>query len=177
MKKRMQWIGCAPVLAVLTCGCPAMNHTEEGAAAGGVIGAGAGAVAGSLARAPVAGALIGGATGALVGGAVGHAHDKAEQQAVAARMTALSLNDIVYMTQSHVSDAVIINQIRASGALYRLTANDIAYLKSQGVSDAVVTEMQATAYPRRVYTGAPVYVVDPPPPPPVAVGIGIHGRF
>jgi hypothetical protein len=112
----------------------------------------------------------------VAGGAIGHAHDKADQQAVAARMAALSINDVVYMTQSHVSDTVIINQIRSSGALYNLSANDIAYLKSQGVSDAVVTEMQATAYPRRVYTAAPVYVVDPPPPPPVAVGVGIGIR-
>jgi hypothetical protein len=180
MRHKITWIGCLVVPAVLAAGCESTNHTEAGAVGGGILGAGVGAVAGGLAHAPLAGAAIGAVTGSLVGGAVGHANDRAEQRAVAARRTALSIQDIVYMTQSHVSDGVIINQIRASGALYDyLTANDIAYLKSQGVSDVVICEMQATAtpYPRRVYTAAPVYVVEPAPPPPVGVAIGIRGRF
>jgi hypothetical protein len=89
------------------------------------------------------------------------------------------------MTQQHVSDAVIISQIRSSNSVYQLSAQDTTWLKQNGVSDAVVMEMLATAhrFPRRVYVdgpvyGEPVYVVDPPPPPVgVGVGVGFRGRF
>jgi hypothetical protein len=99
----------------------------------------------------------------------------------------LSLVDIAQMAQQHISDAVIIGQIRSTGSVYRLSPPDIQWLKENGVSDAVIMEMQATAnrYPRRVYSATPVYtqpvyVVEPPPPPPpvgVGVGVGYVGRW
>lgn len=164
--------------ALLVCGCTGMNHTEQGAVSGGVLGGVAGAIVGSAAHAPGIGAVVGASTGALLGGAAGHSQDRAERRAAAeAQRTALRLEDVVYMVQSHVSDPVIINQVRTTGSVYHLTANDIAYLKAQGVSDAVVSEMQATAarYPGRVYM-APAYAVEPPPVA-VGVGVGIRGRF
>jgi hypothetical protein len=175
MINKTKWVGCAMLPAVLACGCAGMSNADRGTVGGGLLGAGVGAAIGSAAKAPGAGALIGAGAGALIGGAAGEAKDRKEAQAVAAqRATVLRMEDIVYMTQSHVSDGVIINQIRTTGALYNLSANDIAYLKSQGVSDAVVAEMQATAARpvRQVYTAQPVYVVEPPPPP-VSVGVGV----
>jgi hypothetical protein len=159
---------CAVLPALLACGCAGMNNADRGTVGGGLIGAGAGAAIGSAAKAPGIGALVGAGTGALIGGAIGDAKDKKEQaaQAAAVAQRAPRLEDIVYMTQSHVSDELIVNQIRTTGAIYNLTANDINWLKSQGVSDAVVSEMQATSvrYPRRVYVAEP---------PPVSVGVGV----
>jgi Glycine zipper len=170
MITKVRLLKCAVLPALLACGCSGMNNADRGTVGGGLLGAGAGAAIGSAAHAPGIGALIGAGTGALIGGAVGDAKDRKEQAAVAQAQAqrAPRLEDIAYMAQSHISDGVIINQIRTTGAVYNLTATDIGWLKSQGVSDEVVSEMQATAvrYPRRVY------VVDPPPPP-VAVGVGV----
>ncbi len=176
MRNKRTLLSAALVPALVICGC-AGDNTERGAVAGGVIGTAAGAIVGCAAHAPVAGALMGGATGAIVGGAAGHAEDKAEQRAAAqaayARQTALPIDQIVSMTQNHMSDVLIINQIRSSGAVYHLTGNDVVWLKGQGVSDAVVSEMQATAqrYPPAYYPAQRVYVAEPAP---VAVGVGVR---
>ena len=180
-----KWVGNVVVSAVvLLAGCSSMSNTEKGAGAGGLIGAGTGALIGSATGHTGAGALIGGAVGAVSGGLIGHGVDDAERRADA-RAAAnpprgpLGLVDVVQMAQSHVSDDLIISQIRATGSVYQLFANDTIWLKQNGVSDVVVTEMLATAgrVPRRVYTAAPVYVVEPPPPVSVGVGFGYHGRW
>lgn len=51
------------------------------------------------------------------------------------------------MVQEHVSDDIIINQIRSSGAAFHLTCSDICCCKQNGVSDTVILEMQATTVP------------------------------
>ena len=86
------------------------------------------------------------------------------------------------MAQQHVSDDVIITQIRTTRSVFQLSANDTIWLKQQGVSDVVIQEMLATPsrYYRRVYSAAPaypppVYVVEPAPP--VAVGVGFGYRW
>jgi Glycine zipper len=169
----------------LTCGCSSMSDTEKGAGLGGLIGAGTGAVIGNATGHTGAGALIGAGVGAVSGGLIGHAVDEDKKQtdakvaaAMAAQQGPMGITDVVYLAQQHVSDDLIITQIRTTHSVFQLSANDTVWLKQQGVSDAVIQEMLATAsrYPRRVYSAAPVYpqpiyVVDPAPPP-VAVGVG-----
>jgi hypothetical protein len=181
--------------ALLPCGCASLNNAEKGALGGGTLGGVAGGVIGHQLGHTVEGAAIGGGLGLLAGALFGHTVDESErkteariQAAAAQAWTPLGLTDVIQMAQQHISDDLIINQIRASGAVYTLSANDIYLLKSNGVSDAVVREMQATAYrsPRRVYTATPVYpapVCEPvyvyeAPPPPVSFGIGYtrYGR-
>jgi hypothetical protein len=170
MLHKAKLIGCAILPALLTAGCSNMDNTERGALTGGIFGTALGTIAGAAAHAPLAGAAIGAVAGTAVGAAAGHAEDKHEQRVEAARQAALPMEQVVAMTQQHVSDTIIINQIRTTGAVYYLDANQIAWLKAQGVSDAVVSEMQATRYyPRRCYTAEPVYVAEPP----VAVGVGV----
>lgn len=67
--------------------------------------------------------------------------------------------DVVQMAQEHLSDQVIINQIRSTGSVFHLSASDITWLKQSGVSDPVVLEMQSTANrsPQPVYQARPVY--------------------
>jgi hypothetical protein len=175
-------VGVSVLPVLLASGCQSMNNTEKGALAGGGIGAGAGAAIGHATGHTGAGAVIGGLGGALLGGAVGNDMDKEkERQARIAASTPppLRLEDVASMAQQHISDGIIINQIRTTGSVYNLTAQQIVWLREQGVSEGVIAEMQATAYrpARRVYTAAPVVVYEPPPPPvSVGVGIGFHGH-
>ena len=171
-------VGAALVPALLACGCSSLSHTENGALAGGAIGAGTGALIGHATGHTGGGALIGAGVGALTGGLIGNAADQTEKKVAAAQAQAqLDKLDVVRMVQAHMSDEIIINQIRTGGSKFHLTAEDIIWLKSNGVSDRVIAEMQATAArPQRVYTTAPVvtqpvYVVEPAPAPPV-VGVG-----
>lgn len=175
---------------LLATGCAGMNNTDRGATAGGLIGAGAGAAIGSIFHAPLAGAAIGGGAGLLTGAAVGNAADerqeqRAVQQAAAVQADAQkrwpTLMDIQQMSASGTSDAIIVNQIRSTGAMYNLRAQDIEWLQQNGVHDRVIVEMQATA------TRAPVVYQGPPPPPPgvvvvepapyVGVGWGYHRHW
>jgi hypothetical protein len=160
-------------------GCQTASGT--GALAGGALGAGIGALAGGKhnGNAALAGGLIGAAAGGLAGAAVDANREKKEAQAVAqaAAIRAPSLEQVVEMTQNHVDDAVIINQIRSSGAVYTLTAEQVVWLKQNGVSSAVIAEMQNTAYRpvRRVYAATPppaVVVYEQPPP-----VVGIRATF
>jgi hypothetical protein len=61
------------------------------------------------------------------------------------------MEGIVSMVQNHISDQIIINQIRQSSTAYNLNAEQITWLKQQGVSDAIVMEMQAHT-PQVIYT-------------------------
>ena len=177
--KKSHWLAIGVVPVLLVCGCESMSHTDRGVLGGGVLGGAIGALAGGPRHAGT-GALIGAGTGAVVGGLVGNSADKEEKARAAAIAATFAgpaqLQEIAGMAQNHISDAVIISQVRNSGLVYRLSGEDINYLKSYGVSDPVIMEMNATA--RRVYRERivqPVYVVDPPPPP-VSVGVGIEYR-
>jgi hypothetical protein len=90
----------------------------------------------------------------------------------------LGVTDVAQMAQAHVSDDVILAQIQATGATFRLSAEDIIWLKQNGVSDRVIQQMQASGAaapgPIAIVAPAPVYVVDPPPR--VYVGYGFYRR-
>jgi hypothetical protein len=181
--KAFRVLGSTVLPVLFLSGCESLSHTENGALAGGAIGAGTGALIGNMTGHAGGGALIGAGVGALSGGLIGHAADQTEKKAVAAAQAnhPLGMVDVVQMAQSHVSDELIISDIRSTGSVFHLSGQDTIWLKQNGVSDGVVQEMMATAYryPRRVYSAAPaqaVYVVEPAPPP-VAVGIGFGGRF
>jgi hypothetical protein len=171
-------------MVLLSCGCTGLPNTDRGAATGGVLGGIFGLGVGALTHHPLAGAAIGAGTGVLAGGAIGNHEDRAEARAAAQAAAArppLSLEDVARMAQNHVSDSLIINEIRATNSFYNLNADHVIWLRQMGVSDVVISEMQSR-YPQRVYTAAPAYVrpavvVVEPPPPPVAVGIGFGGRI
>src|SRR5439155_13076388 len=154
------------MLILFTCGCSSMSNTEKGVGAGGLIGAGTGALIGNATGHTGAGALIGAGVGALSGGLIGHAVDESDNKtdakiaaAAAAQQGPMGITDVVYLAQQHVTDEVIVTQIRCTHSVFQLSANDTVWLKQQGVSDMVVQEMLATAsrYPRRIYSTAPVY--------------------
>lgn len=176
-------------LLLAMCGCECMNHTERGAATGGVLGTGVGLVAGGLMGRPLAGAAIGAGGGALAGAAIGSGVDRREERAEAravaqanainAQNPPLGMSEVAQMAQQHISDAVIIQQIRTTNSAFSLSPQQITWLKQQGVSDSVIMEMQsrrpAAVVPVRghvVPATTSVYVVEPAAPPPVSVGLG-----
>jgi hypothetical protein len=177
-RARLLSLALAPVL--LASGCATMNNTEKGVLGGAALGGIAGGLMGGAVGKPGAGAAIGAGLGGIGGGLVGNAVDESEARQNARAVTAvhgpLGLTDVAQMAQQHISDSVIIGQIRSTGSVYNLSPNDIYWLKENGVSDVVIQEMQRTqARGKRVHAPAPVYervyVVEPAPPPPV-VGVG-----
>src|ERR1700733_16332198 len=59
----------------------------------------------------------------------------------------LSINDIVSLSQAHVSDGVIVRYIRDHGTVYALSPEDMDHLRHSGVSPSVVDFMARTGYP------------------------------
>ncbi len=164
MKRRWQSaLGLGALAVIVAGGCRSPYYADQGALFGGVTGAGVGAVVGSAVGDPAAGALIGAGVGALGGAAVGSSLDEIEARnraQIAAQMGrevragAVTMADVVTMSQAGVSDPLIITHIQHNGAAGPLTANDLVYLKGAGVSDPVIQAMQAP----------PVRVAAAPPP-------------
>ncbi|MCI0681973.1 MAG: glycine zipper domain-containing protein [Gemmataceae bacterium] len=169
MRTTTTWFG---TILLCACGCSSMNHTERGAVGGGVIGGLAGAAIGSATGNAGAGAAIGAGSGAILGGLVGNAEDRHERRVEAwAARNALTVNDVVQMSQRQVGDELIINQIYNSSTAFNLSSQDVIYLREQGVSERVISAMQARRGYRVVRPAGVVYV-DPPPPPAFHVGVG-----
>src|SRR5207302_11161826 len=151
---------------------------DNGILDGGALAAATGALIGHATGHTGAGALIGGAVGAVSGGLVGNAVDKSDERQAAMVAAAngpqgpLGITNVAQLAQAHISDDVIISQIRSTGSVFRLSAEDVIWLKQNGVSDAVVVEMQATA----ARSPSAVYVVEPSPAPSVYVGYGYYRR-
>src|SRR5436190_368346 len=101
----------------LTTGCSTCNNTERG--------------------------LVGGAAvGGTVGGVSGAAEDRrdrryAQAAAYAEQRGYAELTEVAKLAQAHVSDVVIIQHIRNSGAVFNLSSDQVVWLKEQGVSDVV----------------------------------------
>lgn len=166
---------CAAGLAWLQTGCSTLSNTEKGAGIGGALGAGVGTAIGAATGNPrtgaVAGGLIGAGTGALIGNDVDR-EEKREADIRQAEATALAtataqqeagrlgMTDVIQLVQQGQSEAVIVNQIRATGSTFQLSTQDLAYLKSCGVPDGVIVAMQtARPQPVMVRPGGPQTVV------------------
>jgi hypothetical protein len=163
----------APVMAQV--------NQQRGATFGGLAGAIAGGIIGDHNDEAGAGAAIGGVVGAVAGGILGNAADKeaemrrrraayyhAQQQQRAAQQqtmtlqSAVTLQDVISMSRSGLSDHVIINQVRQRGFAGSIAVSDIISLHQQGVSENVITALQsATASPQPVAPASqPTTVVE-----------------
>ena len=54
------------------------------------------------------------------------------------------LVDIVRLAKSGLSEALIVNTVKASNETYDLSANDLVYLKENGVNDVIIGALMAT---------------------------------
>jgi outer membrane lipoprotein SlyB len=168
-------------LALLT-GCETPdgrpNNTGTGALTGGAIGMASGALLGSgRGGNPAAGALIGGAIGALAGGLIGNSIDEEQREQLRAQAPQtyqrvdqgqpLSVADVKALAAAHISDEVIISQIRNSRTVFRLSSADIIDLHNAGVNEKVIDFMINTpsTQPSAATPPATTYVAQEPPPP------------
>ncbi len=139
-------------LVLLTSGCVAGPFARTGTAVGGLTGGAIGAAAGASSGKSLEGAAVGALAGSVLGGAVGHAADRDAEQWEAQQAAwqqeqlaaAVTLDEVIQLTQSGVGDAVIANQIRAQGVTGPLSTSDLVFLKQNGVSDVVITAWQQT---------------------------------
>lgn len=168
---RPAWFGVLLLGLAASTGCNSPYHADRGALAGGLLGAGTGALVGDALGNAGAGALVGAGVGALTGGAIGAGIDESEArnralieqrlgQTVAAG--AVTVNDVIMMSQAGVSEELIVNHVRAHGMVAPLTTDDLIRLQQAGVGAAAITTMQATPQPVAVVQAAA-------PPPPVVV--------
>lgn len=180
----------AGIMTMIVAASGCATHAGTGAAAGGLTGAGIGAGLGKLAGNTTGGAIIGGMIGTATGAIIGDQLDRdqlAEERRVAAIQQAvhtppppprMTLYDVIEMKRQGVSDAIVIQQIYATGSVFYLQAGDITELSRHGVSDAVIQAMMDTArrppVVRRhvIVEREPIYIYEPPPR--FSVGIGYH---
>ncbi len=139
------------IVLIGLAGCQTAGpHTRNGGLAGGMAGAAIGALAGANSGKALEGALIGGTTGSILGGALGNSvdhqvasdqayHFEREQQIMA---TAISIDQVIRMTQSGLDEQLIVNQINANGIERRLRPEELMMLKNNGVSNNVISAMQ-----------------------------------
>lgn len=170
----------------------AQQRAKDGAVLGGVAGAIIGGIAGHQNDETPEGIAIGGAVGAIAGGLLGNAQEKQMirdyehqqyhyQQRQVAISRAVSLNDVVALTQSGLSPNLIVSQIRKQGVTQRIGVPEIIMLHQNGVSEAVIQEMQnahlagtttvVRQTPVTVIEQRPAVIVDPNP------RVIIHGGY
>jgi hypothetical protein len=164
---------------LLAIGCHPRNHTEHGVMLGSALGALAGGVIGHQSGNAVDGAALGAVAGGLTGAVVGNANDERDQALASTRRhheNAVTNYDLVRMTQSGVSDEVIVNTVRTRGGEFDLGPNAIIDLKNQGVSDEVILGIQEAARAER--SGELIQAVGSRPNvivvPPAYVGVGVR---
>ena len=149
----------------LGTGCRSPYYADRGAAFGALTGALTGAAIGEHNGEAGAGAAIGGAVGALTGAAVGDSIDRdiaRSRATVAGKTGAVTVADVIAMTQSGLSEDVIAAHIRTNGVAQSPQVDDLIQLRNAGVSDRVVQAMQQTP-PRAVLVSpspAPVVVEE-----------------
>lgn len=162
-------------LLTLVSPASAQSHRSGGAALGGVAGAIAGGIIGHQNDETPEGALIGGAIGAIAGGVLGNAKDhqaardqhyqyriwrqqqQLNQQHARRDMGLVTMNDVVRLSRSGVSESVIINHIQNRGVERRPETHDIISLHQQGVSETVITAMQRCPAGRPPAVAAPAF--------------------
>lgn len=183
MKQRTYELTLLGMILVFQSGCLA---TRPNATTGGLLGGATGGIVGAAMGTPSgnsdSGALIGAVAGGLTGAAIGNQADEANlraqkhatEQAIAAQNSAVTLDQVIQMTGSGLSDELIANQIKANGVAQRIGTNDIILLKNQGVSESVILQLQTTStrpiptlVAQRYQAPTPLIEVSPYCPPPV----------
>lgn len=134
-----------PLLLAFILESCAMN-TGTGVITGGVIGAISGGISGSG-----RGAFIGSAAGVIGGGLIGAALDEQDRQLVQRnsprtidridRQEPLTLNDVIKLSQSGVSDDTIIRYLNETNNSYNLSQTQVRRLREGGVSQRVINVM------------------------------------
>lgn len=173
-------------------GCQHMNYAERGTLFGAGTGGLLGGIIGHQSGHTGAGAVIGSLAGGLAGAAIGDAQDARDErdaalaayysrQAQQPRAPALTNADLMKMSQSGLSDEVIINSVKNQGGQFDLGADSLIALKQAGVSDRVIVAIQQSGAPPKTVVPASATVIEAPPrvvvvPPVARVGVVVGPR-
>lgn len=175
------------------------NDTAQGTVVGGGLGAITGALIGGGKGKGGEGALIGAGIGAITGNLLGRSKDATDERIaqngyaaahganIQAAAQAVTNYDLAQMTQSGLSEAVIVGAIQQRGARLDLSPQGLIQLKQAGVSDNILIAAQrasaspASSYAAPVISPAPTMVIDrrpvyyyEPPPPRLYFSFGGH---
>ena len=153
------------LLASVSFGQSPYQHRNKGLALGALVGALTGGAIGENNGETAAGAIIGAAVGGLTGAAIGDSVDQdvarsqamAQQRINAQLARAVSVNDVLAMSQAGLSESVIVTDIMSNGVAYRPQRSDLIIMSNSRVGDAVIRAMQT----------APLATAPPPAPVPV----------
>ena len=167
-------------LALVPGTAGAQANTQRGATLGGLAGAVAGGLIGDNNGEAGAGAAIGGVIGAVTGGLLGNASDKErvayqqqqyyqQQQQVIQAQSSVTINEVVSMSRTGLSDSVIINHIQQRGVQRELQVPDIIALHQQGVRENVISAMQQAQVGAQRVARAPVVLEQIVAPAPVII--------
>lgn len=136
--------------AIMAVGCA--SNTGTGVIAGATLGTSAGGLVGGG-----SGALIGGAIAVITGGLIGAALDEQDRKVVEKtsprtvermeRQEPLTLNDVIKLSQSGVSDDAIIHYMNQTHSLYELSQAQIRRMRDSGVSQRVIHYMVDSRVP------------------------------
>lgn len=118
-----------------------ITGTVFGASVGGIAGGGKGA-------------LIGSAAGVIAGGLIGAALDEQDRKVMERssprtvdrmdRREPLTINDVIKLSQSGVSDDAIVRYMLETSSYYYLSQTQVRRLQDAGVSQRVINEMVAS---------------------------------
>ena len=131
-------------------GCTANSHAERGTVVGGATGAVAGTMIGANSGNAGKGAVIGTMAGMVAGNLIGQDMD---QQKIARekyytetyareRKNAVSIAQLIEMSEAGVADEVIIAKIQEDGPRQQLATDDIITLTKRNVSSDVIKAYQ-----------------------------------
>jgi outer membrane lipoprotein SlyB len=200
MRIAKKFIVCTALLGSFASTSYGQNQTRDGALLGGVTGALIGGVVGKQNRETTEGALIGGAVGAIAGGVIGNQRDQAyrqqqyyhpqptystyhehrtyvqapPQQRVVVSRRPVTTAEVINMTRSGVSEAVIVAHIQSNGVALQPDVNDVILMNQEGVSDYVVNAMQSGGRVTTVYQQPTTVYRTYPQPTPVVVREEYH---
>ena len=156
------------VLGLLTLvGCQSPYRADQGALIGGLGGAGIGAIVGNQTGDAGAGAVIGGMVGTMAGATIGGELDEIaaeNQRQIEAQLGqrvaagAVSIGDVITMSQAGVGEELIVTHVRANGVAQTLTPSDLIALNQAGVSNQVIAAMQQP--PRVARAPAPPVIIE-----------------
>ncbi len=125
------------------------TNTGTGVLTGGILGAGIGGLSGGG-----KGSLIGTAAGIIAGGLIGAALDEQDRRVMQQssprtvdrmdRGEPLTINDVIKLSQSGVSDDTILQYMEEASSSYNLSRAQIRRLQDAGVSQRVINQMIAS---------------------------------
>lgn len=137
----------AALLIVVLTSCA--SNTGTGVITGTILGAGIGGITGGG-----KGALIGSAAGLIAGGLVGAALDEQDRKVMERnsprtvdrmdRGEPLTINDVIKLSQSGVSDDTISRYLIETDSYYHLSQAQVRRLQDAGVSQRIISEMIAS---------------------------------